>query len=409
MGTTTKSIGVQEELGNLSRQKIAALVRAKRISGQHDKIWKQEITALAEIIEQEYILLEQQWLITSISQEIARLYRDQDIVVWQHIDRYIPQRFQNPKMQHSSMYLQPSGQDLLVQDYIETLRNVRHMAEHPESIPRDFVADAELLADKLQQVTAVRAKAENIALIPDDKASYTDAENDARQQDYEHISIDRPEPHGSLTYDELTLVIKDLTDVRDRIFEFPPEILEKDQEIAQAWSTWRIWMKPALDLKWSKSWLDWFRAERWRDVYGKHAAGVMSFSLTNLCARCSDEKTKDWVRMEPRYATAHSTYECLQCHSIITTECHACKLPMKEMKKPAVGWVCTECGGTSPRTRSLTREQIGDKSSIVMDAAIEILEHIPSHMGFCLWYHDWLDGYLGGRKDRLSDNLSEKA
>ena len=171
-----------------------------------------------------------------------------------------------------------------------------------------------------------------------------------------------------------------------------------------------MWMDPILDLKYSKCLPDWLKAESYRDVFGKHAAGVMSYSVTNLCGTCSDEKTKYWVRMEPKYAVTHDVYSCLQCQSTVETLCPSCSLPMRlKDRASAVQWICPECDGSQPIKRNLTREQIGDKSSIIMDIAEKFLMNIPDAAVFCSWYREWLERRLSGRKTRLSDDLSEHA
>ena len=82
---------------------------------------------------------------------------------------------------------------------------------------------------------------------------------------------------------------------------------------------------------------------------------------------------------------------------------------MREQSKPEVGWVCPECEGTQSVHRNLTREQIGDKSSIIVDIAERLIEKIPDCAAFCSWYRDWLERRVGGRKSRASQELSDKA
>lgn len=82
---------------------------------------------------------------------------------------------------------------------------------------------------------------------------------------------------------------------------------------------------------------------------------------------------------------------------------------MRESAKPMIGWVCPECEGTTPMRRNLTREQIGDKSSIIMDIAEKFLMRIPDAAAFCNWYREWIEQRVSGRKSRLSQDLSERA
>lgn len=397
----------EEELKRLTIEESESIERARQLAKSHDKEWKQEVKILAEILEKKYTLIGQEWLLNTISIEITRIYRDNDIKVWPHVHDYLPARFK--KVNDSSSSSRQEGRDPSEQFIIETIQNYQAITNNIDLIPQTLYADICSSSKQIYSQIKKKADIEHVALIPDDNSSNTDQINDSMENDRDHVTIDKPKPRGSLTYDEINLTIQDLTQVRDRVFEFPPEILEKDQEIALGWRSWRVWMNPALDLKYSKNWLDWFRTEKARDIYGKHAAAVMSFSLTNLCANCSDEKTKEWVRMEPVLANTFQTYRCLQCQYQIDTVCPACNLSMKMMDKSLVGWQCSECDGTVPLTRDLTREQVGDKSSIIIDAALDIIDHIPSQIAFCSWYSDWIEPRIGGRKARLSEGLSEKA
>jgi transcription elongation factor Elf1 len=387
------------ELNKLREEKRQCIQRAIQLSKDHDIVWTQEIRTLADIMERELLLLDQQWLIKNISEEITRVYRDNNISIWEHVDRYLSPRFKNEKLSTSTSA--PPGPQVLEQ--LSTLMT------NLFQIPREQIAEIHNTTRQLQLQCKKRAEVEHIALIPDDNSSNADQINDGKEDNRDHVTIDKPRPHGSLTYDAMTESIEMMTGVRGRISEFPPEILAKDGLIADGIRVWNTWMGPALDLKYSKNWLDWFRTEKYRDIYGKHAAAVMSFSVTNLCANCSDEKTKEWVRMEPVTANAFSTYKCLQCGYKLDTVCPACNLPLKESEKQVVGWQCSNCEGTVPLERDLTREQVGDKSSIIVDAAMEVLNHIPNFMAFCAWYSDWVDPYVAGRKIRLSGDLSDKA
>lgn len=395
----------QQLLKQLSIEKQECIAGIKQLAKDHDKAWKPKILLLAQIMEKELKLLNQNWLIKDISSEIRRIFRENNIKIWYHVAEYLPARYKpetannnntQQQQQDSSTTSDPQGSQVLEQ--------LSDLKQNITIQPRDFVSEIHNQARLIMLQCEARAELEHIALFNNNNNKTNRGENEHSQ-----VTIDKPRPHGSLTYDELKLVIDDLTEVRKRIFEFPPEILQQDEEIAAGWKTWRSWMQPALDLKYSASWLDWFRTEKYRDVYGKHAAAVMSFSLTNLCANCSDEKTKEWVRMEPIYANTYTSYQCLQCQYQIDTVCPSCNLAMKEQPKSAICWQCSECEGTVPMTRDLTREQVGDKSSIIVDAVMDIIDHEPGRIAFCTWYNDWIKLRVGGRKIRLSDDLSNQA
>ncbi len=427
-----------ERLAQKRIEKAQCISRHVKLSQGHDVIWKEEIPILALIMEEELLILDQDWLISNISEEIIRIYREVKIKIWPWVSDYLPTKYKNTpnQLQQQQQSQQPEqsitnfysdstlgtwpGQpaDLLVESSTTTpLEAMRIMARNISNvdgiIPRNQVAEAVSLSKIIGKGGERRCVTEHIAQYPDNNSTNNDSSsggNSSSSSNQEaQVPIDKPKPHGSLTYDALTRTIELLKKVRDRVFEFPPEILQKDQEIAQGWDTWASWMSPSLDLKYSKDWMNWFRAEKYRDIYGKHAAAVMSFSLTNLCANCSDEKNREWVRMEPVYANTYASYQCLLCKYQMDTVCPNCNLSMKLAEKPAVGWQCSECNGTVPMSRDLTREQVGDKSSIVIDYAMQVAEHVPNNVAFCIWYSDWIEPLVGGRKTRLSEDLSEKA
>jgi hypothetical protein len=403
---TQRSVNIDEELQRLSEEKVQSLLRAKILSEQHDKDWKAEVTILAEILEREYILLQQDWLIPTICNDISRLYMQQNIPIWQSIDRYIPSKYKSDGLEYSSSRSGTGVPDFIEQDENRILQN---LSKRVNEIDRDRLADKIEIAERFAKKARARAALEHIALHHNDNSSLVDQIHDSREDDRDRVTIDRPIPHGSLMFDAISRKIIRWQSVQQRVFEFPPEILEKDEEYADALDSADVWMDPILDLKYSKCLPDWLKAESYRDVYGKHAAGVMSYSVTNLCKHCTNEKKKEWVRMDAKYAITHSIFQCLQCHTSVDTVCPTCSLPMRESQKPAIGWVCPECEGTEAIHRNLTREQIGDKSSIIMDIAEKFLMRIPDAAAFCNWYRDWIEQRVSGRKSRLSNDLSERA
>lgn len=407
MAQKQKSVSIENELFHLSQKKGESLRRAKTLSDKHDKAWKEEVRTLAQILEREYMLLEQGWLIPTICSEVRRLYMEADISIWDNVERYIDAKYKDPRREEQFSIRLASPEDEQLEQ--STIRLLKRLHKHIDDVPKDMLRELLECTSKFDKAGRKRSALEHIALDHDDNASFTDQINDGKEADRLHVTIDRPKPHGSLMFDAITKKIMRWQAIQQRVFEFPPEILEKDTEYSEALEAADVWMNPVLDLKYSKCLPDWLRAESYRDVYGKHAAGVMSYSVTNLCASCSDEKTKEWVRMEPSYAITHSVYECLQCSTKIETLCPGCRLPMRESVKPQIGWVCPECEGTVPMRRNLTREQIGDKSSIIMDIAERFLMRIPDAAAFCNWYREWLEQRVSGRKSRLSSDLSERA
>jgi len=388
---------IKDTLRGLDKEEQAAIKRACKIEKATDKTWKQEVLILADIKERQLLLQNQQFLIKNISIEISRIYRENNLKIWPHVPDFLPQKY---KLDYSNKTTHQ--RDVLPEDY--SLVDLHKLSQHGvNSVSPNQVSEWEHVTRVLNEQFKKRAEEEGHALMPDRYGSYRSSSRSKK------VSVDKPRPHGSLTYDAINRQIKKLIGVRDRVFEFPPEILQKDQEIADGWDTWGTWMDSALDLKYSKSWLDWFKTEKYRDIYGKHAAAVMSFSLSNLCANCSDENTKEWVRMEPVFSNNYETYSCLQCNYVVDTVCPSCNLPMKHSDKPVIAWQCSNCEGSVQISRDLTREQVGDKSSIIVDAAMQILDHIPAQVAFCQWYSEWIEPRISSRKIRLSDELSEKA
>lgn len=415
-------------LARLRAEANDSIERAKELSKNNDRGYKAEILILAKIKEKELTALGQQWLINNICADITRIYEKEDIHIWPWVYRFLPQKYKNfdnnflsteqsssqlpaaagnqIEQSSSQIYIPPqssTGAGISLTETLQTLVKNIPYAQTAE------LSDAISLTKKLNGGYKKRAEAEHVAIPPDEASSTMDQINDSKQEERESVTTDKPRPHGSLMYDVLEETIENFTDLRKRVFTFPPEILARDQEITESLKTLNYLLGSALDLKYGKSWLDWFKTEKFRDIYGKHAAAVMSFSMTNLCAECSDEKTREWVRMEPVYAFQYASYHCLRCQYQLDTVCPACNLAMKEIEKPIVSWECPECNSTHPVRRDLTREQVGDKSSIIVDAAIQVLEHIPYLMGFFSWYREWIEPMVSGRRSRLSGDLSDRA
>lgn len=401
----TASCGNGQEIDSLSKEIKSCIEYAKQISIDHDKTWKYEVNRLAELIEKRYMLLDQAWLICHISEEITKIYRDNNIIAYPFLYKYLPEKYKN-KDQANSL---GSSQNDFYEDLEESLKNVSKIRLGIAAASRDFVSDAvrkgEIEIALLQQMVRIgrkRAELENIALEPDEVGN---SKNKRKNQ----VNIDKPKPRGSLMYDALKKRVEKTLAVMERVFEFPPQILEMDKEIADAIIDFDSWMEPVLDLKYSKSEFDWFNVEKYRDIFGKHAAAVMSFSVTNLCANCSDEKTKEWVRMDPIYGDLFDSYECLQCHFKLDAVCPVCNVQMRRLDKNVVGWHCSNCDGTTPITRDLTREQVGDKSSILIEAVEKKLREIPVYLKFQEWFKFWIEPYVAGRKTRLHSDLSDVA
>lgn len=427
-----------KQLSKIRKEKIQCIEETIKLNQEDDVRWKDKILRLAMILERELLVLDQDWLVSSICEEMRRIYQQYNIKMWPWLEYYLPSKYKNPNKSHSQQQNNPPIQsnlglsnasgnltdDSSTLTYListnpklalDALKTINKMTEY---VPRDLVADFQHQNKIIDQNFCNRATKQHIALLPDNQGNDSDSDNNddnnndsssAASSTSAQVTIDKPQPRGSLTHDAIGRAIIQLTKVQKRVFEFPPQILEKDQEIALGWDTWASWMDPSLDLKYSQNWMEWFRTEKYRDIYGKHAAAVMSFSLTNLCAQCSDETNREWVRMEPRFANSYATYQCLLCKYQMDTVCPNCNLSMKLQQKPVIGWQCSECNGTVPLSRDLTREQVGDKSSIIVDAALQVLDHIPNNIAFCSWYSDWIRPFVGGRKKRLSQDLSEKA
>lgn len=420
-----------------------SIQRSKQLSKNNDRGYKAEILILAKIKEKLLISLGQEWLINNISSDIIRIYQKEEIKIWPWVGDFLPSKYKNydnkflsSSTEQSSSHLPGQPDNPIEQSYSGTIslggfpssvspsaipsnqsvsasQTITHVFDDAsravDFIPVSEISDAYIKAKKTVQQLEKRAKQEHAPLEPNSQASHIDQVNDSRTNERTPVKTDTPRPHGSLSRDEVALTIKTFQEIYDRFFDFPPEILDRDQDIAAGFRTLNSLCASALDLKYSKSWLEWFKTEKNRDIFGKHAAAVMSFSLTNLCPECSDEHTREWVRMDPVYAYQYASFECLRCKYQMDAVCPACNLPMKERNKSPIAWECPECNNMTPIKRDLTREQVGDKSNIIVDAAIQVLEHIPILMAFFAWYAEWIEPYVAGRRTRLSEDLSDRA
>jgi hypothetical protein len=383
-GSSSNPSRLGQEIDTITLEIKECVEFQKQISKNHSDIWRAEINRLAALIERRYLLMDQIWLVQNISQEITNIYKENNILVWRLVTDFLPSRFKNTKQVNSS--ITPA----------ELLEDCSNLDTH--STDRNLVSDFFHIFRRKAHEFEERAKAEHIAL-----------ESNANKKVRDPVNIDRPKPRGGLIYDALIEDSEDTLGVADRVFEFPDQVLDMEKEIAESIRVANSWKKPILDLKYSKGQLDWFDVERKRDIFGKHGAAVMSFSVTNLCAHCSDENTNEWVRMEPVHGEKFDSYECLQCHYKIDAVCPSCNVQMRKIDKPVVGWYCSNCDGNTPITRDLTREQVGDKSSILIDEVEKLLKQMPIYIKFQEWFRHWVEPYIAGRKTRLHARLSNEA
>lgn len=422
-------------MGRLRMEQQQSVERTKTLSRNNDRGYKAEILVLAKIKEKELIFLGQQWLVNNISAEITRIYKKEEIKIWPWVPDFLPSKYKNYDNKERTVYTEQSSSHLpgasgysieqcssnISGTGVEPLASftpsssvsVTHIFEEMSKAiaytPVSEMSSAHSIWKRGTQQLEKLAKGAHVALEPSSQASHIDQVNDSRTEERQPVKTDTPRPHGSLTRDAVALTKKCIDELYDRIEEFPPEILERDKDIAAGFHTLNSLLASALDLKYSKSWLEWFRTEKNRDMFGKHAAAVMSFSLTNLCAECSDERRREWVRMDPVYAYQYSSFECLRCKYQMDAVCPACNLPMKERNKSIIAWECSNCNNTTPLKRDLTREQVGDKSNIIVDFSLQVLEHIPFLISFFMWYAEWIEPYVAGRRTRLSEDLSDRA
>jgi len=389
-------LDASDALSRLDAEKQDSLKRAQQLDKEQKKPWRQEIKILAEILEKECNIKGETDQICLISTKITNIYRDLNLSIWSNVPHLIAAKYKDQSKNNSTKPLYEYSE--------QEIEHAREVSKNIANIPRKLLNDWFTVGRRLTQGCKKRADTEKVALEDDENGN-----NSTNKQRKDKVKTDEPVPHATLLSDAIGETAQVMLDVQKEVVNFPPEILARAEILAEGFKTFNSLFAPGLDRKYSKSWLGWFKTERNRDIYGKHAAAVMSFSVSNLCAECSDEQTKEWVRMEPIFSKQYETYDCLQCGYQIDTVCPKCNLVMKHQDKPVVSWQCSNCDGTIPLNRDLTREQVGDKSSIVMDDAIRVIEHLPILVSFCDWFIEWREPRIAGRKIRLRPDLSEEA
>lgn len=344
-------------------KKLNALAEEEKIdSAKSQARTIRRVQEMAMILERKYEITGTLFLISDISTEIARMFRERGIIQWPHVHDYVPDKYRNPKKITVERDLQKKEEE----DYNRRLRRTRRalleeitssmMKEHDPNIVRDTFDELFRTTKNAENI----CKSRGVATVKDsiDNLEGVGAWNDDEEDDDEFdskkiqkpstgsISVERPgQPKITELYNAIEKLIDKLGQVKKNFYEFSSDISEREAaEYAQGIDTLTQFFDPFADLKWSKTWSDWFGIEIQRVNQGKHAAAVKAFTMTHKGAK-----------------------------------------------------------------RPLTREQVGDKSVKVVEYAKKIVDHLPWAISLGLFYRKHMEPRIADRKARLGPILSEKA
>jgi hypothetical protein len=176
---------------------------------------------------------------------------------------------------------------------------------------------------------------------------------------------------------------------------FPPQILEREQEIASALWTYAEFFIPGKDMKYKRHWCDWFEIGKKVDETSINNAANKSPAFANMCPKC----------VEPNlYQDPTGTKGLMK--------------PVK-MNVRIVGedpkdnhikwdWECPRCHGHEMAERTMTKERVGDMIPTVLEYATRMINHLPMACEFMDWFNEWRLPKITAQTIALSPKLEEK-
>lgn len=139
-------------------------------------------------------------------------------------------------------------------------------------------------------------------------------------------------------------------DISKKYEKSPPRLEEELDEDTNILETVLAVIQPLRDFKSTGDIVHAFERQYISEVQSKHAAGNSSKFPNKLCANCSDVDT---LRADPEF-----------------------ELMLYDTTSPS-GYRCRKCKGTIPRKRGMSRENVGDRTAYLWNAAQNTVLYLP--------------------------------
>lgn len=141
-----------------------------------------------------------------------------------------------------------------------------------------------------------------------------------------------------------------LKDIAKKYEKSPPMVEEELDEDTLILETVLAVIQPLRDFKSTGDIIHAFERQYVSQVQSKHAAGNSSKFPSKLCKNCSDIET---LRGDPEY-----------------------ELMLFDTTSPSL-YRCRKCKGTEPRLRGMSRENVGDRTAVLWNAAENTVLYLP--------------------------------
>jgi hypothetical protein len=376
----TKEVSVQEEVENLRREQLIIEDQLVAFDEENDKTKARKITLWADLLAREYTLLGNEWFLNQISKTISEKLRARGNKYWHHVSDFLPDKYKDPNYQweRGSDQQFSHAVKIAAKNQIEDLvSRIKQSREPDHELLRDTFEVLEKATDEVRK----ECDQHRVPLV-----NMNSWGEPIKGEEEEHtVSIIKPKPMVTIAYEEMVAYGKTVLDYAETLRQFPPELDVDVQFIARGARVMREFLQPSLDLKWSKSYGGWLKIEKDRLDYGKHAAAVKNYTTTNVCAMCSN------------------------LHKDVANKVEPTIVELVRDPKSDTGMKCPQCGCTAGLKRNMTREQVGDKSPIILKFAWKIANTWPMFQEAIFHHMQYIEKRCGYRKRDLSPVLSDRA
>lgn len=371
MNQTHSNSNEQYLCGQIDERIVTLLELEATDQQRHDVTTRDRVNEIGNLLERKFLIQGFEEQINQISVIITDMYEQHGIRNWHHVCDFLPSKWKDPNKQtfksiddDSYGRLPPEG----TVDYIKVLQ--------------DFIKDVPTLPPEVnKQAFSLVTKGKDVIDKDSQLRKYPILHDRADEKYRDPVNTLKGQSMITVMEEAIDRHIKKWQELKQDVHEFPPEFAVDAERYARGINAATSLIYPFVDDKCSMDSLEWWNHETFRQHHGKHASAVDQPVMTNLCIICSEGVDEDPNAFVEMYSDINSP----------------------------TFWRCRQCGGTEGRWRDMTREQIGDKTPDILQAAKDFASHIPGYIELCKWYRNWKQLRIYARKDRLAVKLSHKA
>ena len=332
----------KRELINQENQLIDAIVN-------NDGTVKDKVAIWERIIKERIALLDCDFPVDQICTYMKRQLRQLDCQTADIIHRYVSDDCKDPsysKWGKTGRTVQMLQEGRLPVGYaLEDLSN-----SEMEVVYEKVLAAKDEFDRAISQLNKQRSQIEFVAYKKHFQLSGNRFRRPISQSDFDEDvpkSLEEKVEYNAGLLDDLGDGFKDLS---KKYQKSPPMIEEEVDEDTNILETVLIVIQPLRDFKSTGDIVHAFERQYVSQVQSKHAAGNSSKFPNKLCKNCSDLET---LRGDPEY-----------------------ELMLFDTTSPSL-YRCRKCKGTEPRLRGMSRENVGDRTAVLWNAAENTVLYLP--------------------------------